>query len=64
MEFVALLKDVEELEALRVAYGAEKKRLIRLKIQFLKHRQIQAQTQQQVEAKTQENKIRLVMSKI
>ena len=57
MEFAALLKDVDELEALRVAYGAEKERLIRLEIQFQKHREILAQTQQQLEAKTQESKI-------
>ena len=52
MEFAALLKDVDELEALRVAYGAEKEQLIRLEIQFQKHGEILAQTQQQLEAKT------------
>ena len=57
MEFAALLKDVDELEALRVAYGAEKERLIRLEIQFQKRREILAQIQQQVEAKPQEKKI-------
>ena len=56
-EFAALLKDVDELEALRVAYGAEKEQLIRLEFQCQKHREILAQTQQQLEAKTQENKI-------
>ena len=57
MEFAALLKDVDELEALPIAYGAEKERLICLEIQFQKHREILAQTQQQLAAKTQENKI-------
>ena len=57
MEFEALLKGVDQLEALRVAYGAEKERLIRLEIQFQKHREILAQTQRQIEAKTQESKI-------
>ena len=57
MEFVALLKDVDALEALRVAYGTEKKQVIRLEIQLQKHREILAQKQQQLEAKTQENKI-------
>ena len=57
MEFAALLKDIDELEALQVAYGAEQERLIRLEIQFQKHREILAQTQPQLEAKTQENKI-------
>ena len=56
MECAALLKDVGELEALQVAYGAEKERLIRLEIQFQKHRGILAQTQQ-LDAKTQESKI-------
>ena len=57
MEFAALLKNVDELEALGVASGAEKERLIHLEIQFQKHPEILAQTQQQLQAKTQENKI-------
>ena len=57
MEFAALLKGVDELEALRVAYGAEKERWVHLEIQFQNHREISAQTQQQLEAKTHENKI-------
>ena len=56
MEFAALLKDVDEFEALRVAYGAEKERFLCMEIQFQKHREVLAQTQQQLEAKTQENK--------
>ena len=56
MDFAALLEDVDELEALQVAYGAGKERLIHLEIQFQKHREILAQTQQQLEGKTQEKK--------
>ena len=57
MEFPALLKDVDELEAPQVAYGAEKERSIRLEIQYQKHREVLEQTQQQLEAKTHENTI-------
>ena len=60
MVFAAVLKDVDELEALRVAYGAEKERLIRLEI----HREILVQTQQQLEAKTQKRKFWTVTSQI
>ena len=51
-EFAALLKEVDELEALGVAYGAERERLIRLANHFQKHREILAHTQQQLEADT------------
>ena len=57
MEFAALLKDVGELEALLVAYGAEKERWVRMEVHFQKHRKLLAQTQQQLEAKTQENNV-------
>ena len=57
MEFAVLLKDVVELEALRVAYGADEERLIRMDSRFLKYREILAQTQQQLEAKTQGNNL-------
>ena len=55
MEFAALLRGADELEALRVTYDVKKERLIRLEIQFQKHRQILAQTLQQLEAKTPQN---------
>ena len=61
MEFAALLKDVDELGALRVAYGAEKERLIRLEIQFQKHHEILAQT---TTTGSQDTKFENVMSKI
>ena len=57
MELAPLLRDFDELEALRIPYGAEKERLIRLEIQFEKHREILEQTQQRLEAKTYENVI-------
>ena len=53
MEFAGLLKDIDELEALPFAYGAEKERSVRLEIQIRKHRENLAQTQQQQEAKEQ-----------
>ena len=57
IEFPALQNNIDNLEALRVDFGAEKERLLRLQIEIQKHRVILAQTQQQLEAKTQENKI-------
>ena len=55
--FAALLKDVDKLESLGTTYGAGKKPLIHLDPQIQKHFQKLEQTQQQqLEAKTQENK--------